>query len=98
MKDLRKGVCPLCDHTEVLEAIPADFGNKDHERTAAVTYEPRWVLGGRNPNYPHGMLRVYVCRGCGYVQWFAENADAIPVGDRYLTRVINGPGTSDPYR
>lgn len=98
MLDIRKGVCPLCEHTEIVESVPADFGSKDHERTAAVTYEPRWVVAGRNPNYPHGMLRFYVCRSCGYVQWFAEDPGSIPIGDRYLTRIISGPAKTEPYR
>ena len=43
MRDMREGVCALCAHQEILEVVPAEFGNGDLERTAALTYEKRRV-------------------------------------------------------
>ncbi len=91
MRDMREGVCPVCAHQEILETTPAEFGDGDMERVAAVTYEPRWLLGGRNPGHPHGPLRRYVCRGCGYTQLFALDPMAIPIGEGYRTALLDGP-------
>jgi hypothetical protein len=82
----------------VLESLAAEFGDADSEKQMSVTYDKRWVAGGRNPKYGHGSLRMYVCRGCGYVQWFADAPDEIPVGAEYSTRVIKGPSPGGPFR
>ena len=98
MRDIRKGICPLCEHNEILESIPALFGDQHKEVAFAVTYDSRWVQNGRNPNHPHGKVRVYVCRQCGYLQWFADEPATIPVGDEHKTRIIAGPEKVAPYR
>lgn len=100
MIDMRKGTCPICQHYEILEVVPADFADANLEQEMAVTYEPRWVMPGRNPSHPYGPLRIYVCRGCGYAQWFASDPQAIPVGEQHKTRLIRGPrpGEDGPYR
>lgn len=98
MKDIRRGNCPLCDHHEIIEAIPAEFGESDFERRESVTYEPRWILGGRNPKLGHGPLRTYVCRSCGFTQQFADGPDRIPIAPRYSTRIIEGVRRESPFR
>ena len=37
---------------------------------------------------PRGLLRMLVCRKCGFVQWFASRPEKIPVGEAYETKVI----------
>lgn len=98
MVDMRKGTCPVCEHNEILEAEVAEFGNQDEERRMCVTYDKRWVASGRNPRHGHGPLRMYVCRACGFVQWFAEAPGEIPASDEICTRLIRGPERADPYR
>jgi len=98
MRDMRKGQCPVCEHDEVLESVVAEFGHSDFEKPMCVTYDPRWMFEGRNPTHGYGPLRIYVCRSCGFAQWFAGAPEKIPVGDDYRTRIINGPGTDGPYR
>ena len=98
MKDLRNGRCPLCDHNQVVAAEAAEFGHNDGEKRMSVTYDQRWVLVGRNPRYGHGPLTMYVCRRCGYVQWFARDPMDIPIGDEFRTRLIQGPEDDGPYR
>lgn len=94
---MRKGRCPLCDHREIIEAVPAEFIG-GYERRVAVTYDKRWLSSARNASYPHGLLLMYVCRECGYTQWFAAQPDEIPIGEDYKTRVIKGPPVDAPYR
>lgn len=90
MRDMRDGICPLCEHNEIIEAVAAEFGDQDVERVKAVTYDPRWVIEGRNPKHPHGPLKMVVCRRCGYVQWFADDPASIPIDDEHRTRLIGG--------
>ena len=38
----------------------------------------------------HGVLRLYVCRHCGFAQTYADSPQSIPIGDKYLTKIIKG--------
>ncbi len=98
MRDMRKGTCPLCEHNQILEVVPAQFGDQNKEVPCAATYDSRWVLEGRNPNYPHGRFRLYVCRRCGFCQWFVDQPATIPVDADHKTRIIEGPESGAPYR
>jgi|RhiMethySRZTD1v2_1073278.scaffolds.fasta_scaffold13588_8 hypothetical protein len=97
MIDIRLGRCPLCDHPEIIEAVAAEFAHAGVEVPAAVTYDARLVQRGRNPGYPYGLLKLYVCRACGYCQYFADDPSSIPIGEEHQTRVIAGRAR-DPYR
>jgi len=98
MRDLRKGTCPLCEHNEVIESVAAEFSHSSAETPMSVTYDARWVVGGRNPRHGHGALRMYVCRSCGYVQWFADHPEKIPVSPEFGTRIIKGTKPEAPFR
>ncbi len=94
MRDIREGNCPLCDHHEITEVIPAEFGGNDLERLESVTYEVRWMLPGRNPTKPIGELRKYVCRSCGFTQEFTLKPSSVPDTSEY-TRTIVGVNRKD---
>lgn len=95
MPDIREGICPLCNHNEVIGASAADFvGTAGPARPMSVTYEIGW--GG----VKHiGVFDTFVCRRCGFTQWFARDPDQIPVGEGYGTRLIKGTrNEGGPYR
>jgi hypothetical protein len=99
MKDIRHGFCPLCEHDEIVEGMPAEFsGVHGFEVQSAFAYDPRWVAPGRNPLQPHGKLSYYMCRRCGYLQWFVENPQEVPIGEDYRTRFVKSAKKSPPYR
>ena len=68
------------------------------ETAMAVTYEVSDVVYGRDPAKGRGDLAMYVCRKCGYVQWFAQNPGRIPIDKLCRTRLIKAPKTPDPFR
>jgi hypothetical protein len=90
--DIRQGICPQCGHDEVIEAAQAEFTGQDATATfpMCVTYDERWVFPGQNPRYGHGPLYLYVCRRCGFCQWYAQNPESIPVSEGQRTRLIKG--------
>lgn len=98
MNDIRKGSCPLCDHTEILEARPVDSAGGHFVRDDKSAGARGWVISGPNPNHHYGSLTAYICRRCGYLQWFAADPAAIPVSDYYQTRIIEGPEQDGPFR
>jgi hypothetical protein len=98
MLDMRQGTCAVCRHNEVIESVPAEFtGDGAHEVPFAVTYDnPKGK--GRHPHYPYGLVHMYVCRRCGYVQWYASYPGAVPIGPQYRTRLIKGQEPGEPFR
>ncbi len=91
--DIRQGTCPQCGHDEIIEATQAEFTGQDATATfpMCVTYDERWVFPGQNPSYGHGPLYLYVCRRCGFCQWYAHSPESIPVSEGHRTRLIKGP-------
>jgi hypothetical protein len=90
--DIREGICPQCGHDEVIEAEQAEFTGEGPSVTypMCVTYEERRGFPGQNPRHGHGPLYLYVCRGCGFCQWYVQNPGSIPVPDGHRTRLIKG--------
>jgi hypothetical protein len=89
--DIRKGMCPQCGHEEIIEAEQHEFTGKGSvSYPMCVTYDERWVMPGQNPRHGHGHLYLYVCRRCGFCQWYARNPESIPVSEGHRTRLIKG--------
>lgn len=88
--DIRQGICPQCGHDEVIEAEQTEFSHDNRGAKMCVTYDERWVNPGQNPDYGHGTLYLYVCRKCGFCQWYAMNPGGIPISKGHRTRLIQG--------
>lgn len=88
---MRHGVCAVCSHNEVIQAAPVEFGQGT--RVLSVAHESGWA-GIK----PLGVMNIFVCRRCGFVQWFAFEPDKIPIGDEFTTRMVRGSDPSGPYR
>jgi hypothetical protein len=103
MRDMRLGTCALCNHSEVIDAPAVEYTEGQAVRLA-VTHAPDSLdfLEPRDPvDYPIGLLRMLVCRACGFVQWFASRPDRIPIDEAYGTRLVKpkkagGGGASTP--
>ncbi len=89
---MKSGHCPKCHGTEIILAHPAEYGDSSMEiGPIGVTAEPRWVMDGRNPRYVKGELVLYVCRACGFTEWYALEPESIPIGEQYRTEIIESP-------
>ncbi len=86
---MKSGQCPKCGGTEIILAHPAEYGNESMEvGPISVTAEPRWMLSGRNPKHGQGELVLYVCRACGFSEWYALEPESIPIGEDYRTEIL----------
>jgi hypothetical protein len=95
MEDIRKGVCPLCQHNEIVESVPKVVAGATNLRTyplVAQADQGFWNVSS------HGALALYACRRCGYAQLFARAPGEIPIGEEYETRLVKGSETGSPYR
>lgn len=90
---MKSGQCGKCGHNEIIVGQPPVYGDGSHEiGQMSVTADPRWVFGGRNGYHPHGRLYCYVCRKCGYTEWYADRPGEIPIGQDYSTRLLDANG------
>lgn len=91
MLDMRNGICAVCNHPEVLDAPAFEYTDDENPIRLAVTHAPDSLdfLGSKKPvDRPYGVLRMLVCRSCGFVQWFAARPERIPVDDAHGTKVV----------
>jgi len=44
-----------------------------------------------------GVLDAYVCRACGFVEWYAQEPEKIPIGATFGTSLVEVPGAG-PFR
>jgi hypothetical protein len=44
-----------------------------------------------------GTVETFVCRGCGFVEWYCQDPEAMPIGDEYNTQLIDYSAPA-PYR
>jgi hypothetical protein len=91
---MRQGICALCSHNEVIQAAAVDFIGQGGQRPVSVTTQATW--SGSHP--PLGILNMWVCRRCGFTQWFAFEPEKVPLGEEYSTRLIRGTEQAGPYR
>lgn len=85
----------------------------DHARGApaplAITYgqgeefTPKFFSLEKQPSaapnlaVPFGVLDAYVCRACGFVEWYAQEPEKIPIGATFGTSLVQVPGAG-PFR
>ena len=96
MKDMRQGVCSICGHNEIIQAAPVEWASGFATHVLSVTHETGRL--GVNPTKPLGIMNIWVCRRCGFVQWFAFEPQKIPIGEEHSTRLVRGSEAEGPYR
>jgi hypothetical protein len=56
-----------------------------------------YVTGSPSPDDGRGLLEMYICSRCGFVEWYCHDVEKIPIGPEYNTSVIDY-GSDTPYR
>jgi hypothetical protein len=103
--------CGKCSGTKLVRVIPRDHtatGGRYVESTAvpmrlsivpttaAGIFSSREHVEPPDPSSGRGQLEAYVCRACGFVEWYCNDPENIPIGPEYMTEEIDvGSG---PYR
>jgi rubrerythrin len=105
--------CQRCNHPEHVRALARELTTspgQSGEREAvpmSVTLEPianRTFFmdrpdGVRPGTFTrvHGVLDMYVCRKCGFTEWYCRAPQSIPIGEEYGTEIVTSE-TDSPYR
>jgi hypothetical protein len=101
------------EHTSVgLRFAPTDLApdagdiHRSVSAPAVVTHQPRSTqkLNSKGKQVVpvdiregFGRLEIFVCRGCGFIEWYCEDPGSIPIGPHYMTEDIDY-GSPSPYR
>ncbi len=57
----------------------------------------RTVVSPPSPSEGFGVFEAYICKRCGFVDWYCQDPENIPIGPEYMTEEIDAAG-SEPYR
>jgi hypothetical protein len=60
------------------------------------------IFGGIKVHTPYiwnglGIVECYVCRECGFIEWYCQDPETIPVGAAFNTELVDVTPDS-PYR
>jgi hypothetical protein len=100
--------CARCKGISFIRSIPREHSvDNVGDQVAApfyVTHVPvvEKVKTGRKTHpiaieHGRGQLETYVCRGCGFIEWYCTDPDDIPIGPHCMTDEITY-ATDAPYR
>ncbi len=84
--------CPACGHGEVLHAAMV-LDRSEVGRNRMTLVQP-WVLGMDGA----GPMEVWVCTGCGLVEWAVTDLTGVKPDGKKLRLVQRDDGGASPYR
>lgn len=103
--------CQRCNGMKFVRAIPRELtatGRHGYvDRVAspmAVTYQHEYQTGpisgplALDPRKTYGYLEMYICRGCGFVEWYCSDPENIPIGPQFMTEAIDYADGDGPFR
>ena len=104
--------CTKCGGAKLVRVIPRDHtvtpGQVGEPRAVPMLltivpvtdsgfFSSREHVVSPDPSTWRGSLEVYVCRSCGFVEWYCSDPERIPIGPEYMTEEID-VGDTTPYR
>jgi hypothetical protein len=90
----RKLPCLRCGNLELIHARIRERGAREisHQPLSpfAVTFAAgiQQEVGKLPPPTPIGFFNAYICRACGYVEWYVDHPGDIPIGPEYYTELV----------
>jgi len=96
--------CARCQHPVFVRVVPRELtaGGGDFVQPLAapmmLTFEvqsrTRMVFRGNEVDSPavgagHGVLEAYVCRACGYVEWYCQGPEDLPIGPAFNSELVD---------
>jgi hypothetical protein len=95
--------CARCQHGVLIRCAARqrsapctdNFSFPEQPVRLALTYG--FDAKGPNLELASGELYAMVCRACGFVEWYADHPEQIPIGAKYGTELV-GATSSGPYR
>lgn len=69
-----------------------------HRKTETHVFSPdTTVVEPAQTSEGLGMLEMYICKRCGFVEWFCLDPAQIPIGPQFMTEEVDSE-SEQPYR
>lgn len=96
--------CDRCNRAEFIRVLPRELSDgMPAPMTATMIAKPDqgWFSFGQpedpRPRHGRGVLEIYICRHCGFVEWYCLDPENIPLGPEHMADLVSFTST-DPYR
>jgi hypothetical protein len=104
--------CQRCNGTRFVRVVPREISKRGGKGTGSkaapmgLAYKLRtsgillsWERDAQTPDIDDvcALLETYVCAGCGFIEWYCQAPDEIPIGPEHMSEVIDY-ASEDPYR
>lgn len=99
----RTHTCPKCQSDRVLHLARVDqqvdrYGQVEAWRIARVPQQMEgFPLPGGEPVVA-GIVQAYICRACGYTEFYTRDPEAIPIDGTLVRELTGGGDKRGPYR
>jgi hypothetical protein len=102
--------CARCQHGELVRCLVRERLGDDRVAPLAAAFPRRLkvpvLMGDEMIEYanapdvrrPTGVFVAYVCRRCGFTEWYALSPETIPVGVENGTELVVAGPARHPYR
>jgi hypothetical protein len=103
--------CSKCNSLKFLRVVPREhyaFGfERVYGRAAPmyVTHPPSPNKTGLStqchpldPSIGYGLIEMFVCHGCGFIEWYAPAVTDIPVHKHLNTEIVDYSSNDGPFR
>ncbi|MCX5741308.1 MAG: hypothetical protein NT062_02285 [Proteobacteria bacterium] len=94
--------CSKCHFTQFVRAVPRELADRDGHPTAGPMFAAYQIPGDELHIEPidtrrgFGVFEVYICKRCGFVEWYCQDPLEIPIGPEYMTEDVDVGAT--PFR
>jgi hypothetical protein len=85
--------CMRCNAMQFTRVQPRIYNGPP--RPMPITHEP-YILSGLfsdtvtgEVKKAFGALEIYICTGCGFIEWYCREPRAIPLGPQYMTDLVD---------
>jgi len=95
--------CVKCNGMELIRAVPREVSPRVDGTVGQVVSPMGVTFGGQvvnadgeeherfvaaDPYGIYGMLEMYICRKCGFVEWYCSDPDSIPIRPAFMTELV----------
>lgn len=72
-----------------MRAIPREIAQTAGPMFAAYELTGSPFVAPIDPRRGFGVFEVFICKRCGFVEWYCEDPQEIPIGPEYMTEDVD---------
>jgi hypothetical protein len=97
--------CMRCNGTVFIRVMPREFSAEGRDRVLShstdvvplaapmgLTYDVDKKVETPQLHQQRGIVETYVCKKCGFMEWYCQDPEDMPIGPEYMTDVVDVAG------